>query len=76
MLLAEADKAAMTPEFEKAVCDLKLETAASEIPGRSGFILVYGSIEINCTIDAVFDAANEEISDMLNEFLFVCEGGI
>ncbi len=76
MLLSAADKAAMTPEFEKAIKASKLEVTAAEIPARSGFILVYGSIEINCTIDAVFDAATEEISDMLNEFLFVCEGGI
>ncbi len=76
MLLSETDKAAMTPEFEKAVKASALEALAAEIPARGGFILVYGSIEINCTIDAVFDAATEEISDMLNEFLFVCEGGI
>ena len=76
MLLSETDKAAMTPEFEKAVKASALETTVAEIPVRGGFILVYGSIEINCTIDAVFDAATEEISDMLNEFLFVCEGGI
>lgn len=76
ILLHADDKATMTQEFEKAVKASELEAIAAEIPARGGFILVYGSIEINCTIDAIFDAATEEISDMLNEFLFVCEGGI
>ncbi len=76
ILLSANDKAAMTPEFKKAVKASDLEVSVSEIAARSGFVLVYGSIEINCTIDAVFDASTEEISDMLNEFLFVCEGGI
>ncbi len=76
MLLSAADKAAMTPEFERAVKASMLDVTVAEISASGGFILVYGSIEINCTIDAVFDAATEEISDMLNEFLFVCEGGI
>ena len=76
IILSVADKTVMTPEFKKTVKASELEIATGEIPARGGFILVYGSIEINCTIDAVFDAATEGISDMLNEFLFVCEGGI
>lgn len=75
ILLSADDKAAMLPEFKKAVKSLGLEALTAELPARGGFILVYGSVEINCTIDAVFDASIEEISDMLNEFLFVCEGG-
>lgn len=76
ILLAAEDEKEMPRELAKAVKARRLEISTAEVPARGGFILVYGSIEINCTIDAVFDAATEEISDMLNEFLFVCEGGI
>ena len=42
----------------------------------SGFVLVYGSIEINCTVDAIFDAYADELSDMLGAFLFENGGGV
>ncbi len=32
-----------------------------------GFLLVYGGIEENCTIRAVFDAGREELSDRVNQ---------
>lgn len=35
-----------------------------------GFLLVYGGIEENCTIRAVFDAGREEMSDRVNRMLF------
>ena len=36
----------------------------------SGFILVYGDIDINCSFDAVASAKREELRDTLNEMLF------
>lgn len=35
-----------------------------------GFLLVYGGIEENCTIKAVFRAKREELSDRINRLLF------
>ncbi len=35
-----------------------------------GFLLVYGGIEENCTIKAVFDSKREELSDKVNRMLF------
>ena len=35
-----------------------------------GFLLVYGGIEENCTIRAVFDSKREELSDHVNRLLF------
>ncbi len=35
-----------------------------------GFLLVYGGIEENCTIRAVFDSKREELSDQVNRLLF------
>lgn len=40
-------------------------------PVANGFVLVYGMIEENCTISAMFDAKKEELQDLLNRFLFV-----
>ena len=35
-----------------------------------GFLLVYGGIEENCTIKAVFSSKREELSDRINRLLF------
>lgn len=35
-----------------------------------GFLLVYGGIEENCTIKAVFSSKREELSDRVNRLLF------
>ena len=44
----------------------------SEKPEKvdGGFLLVYGGIEENCTIRAVFDSKREELSDQVNRLLF------
>lgn len=47
---------------------LKISDRPAEMDG--GFLLVYGGIEENCTIRAVFDAGREEMSDRVNRMLF------
>lgn len=47
---------------------LKVSKEAKEIDG--GFILVYGGIEENCTIKALFDAKRDVLSDGVQEVLF------
>lgn len=44
----------------------------SEKPEKmdGGFLLVYGGIEENCTISAVFASRREELSDQVNRLLF------
>lgn len=46
---------------------LKKEPKAIE----DGFILVYGGIEENCTLKALFDAKKDELQDKVNEILFL-----
>lgn len=60
----------------------KLNTALSGKPGAAltisdsvadingGFLLVYGDIEENCSFDALFEAAKEDLQDSVNSFLF------
>lgn len=40
---------------------------------ENGFVLVYGGIEENCTLKAVFDARKEMLQDKANELLFLQE---
>lgn len=47
---------------------LSLSKEVKEIDG--GFILVYGGIEENCTIKALFDAKRDELSDKVHGLLF------
>lgn len=48
---------------------LVLSEEAKKMDG--GFILVYGGIEENCTIQAMFHARKEELSDRVHQVLFV-----
>lgn len=47
---------------------LSLSKETKEMKG--GFILVYGGIEENCTVKALFDAKRDELSDTVNKSLF------
>ena len=76
LLLSQSDILSMTDSFKKLLVDRNIETQPGEIPEHGGFVAVYGSVEINCRIDAIFDEKSEEISDALNKFLFGSEGGI
>lgn len=60
---AEIKKAA---EAKKGT--LTLSSEPKEMDG--GFILVYGGIEENCTIRAMFDAKKDELSDQVQGVLF------
>ncbi len=76
LLLAQGDILSMTDSVKRLLADWNIEAQSGEMPEHGGFVIVYGSIEINCTIDAIFDEKSEEISDALNKFLFGREGGI
>jgi len=49
----------------------KLTLAKGKREIESGFILVYGGIEENCTFKALFDAKKDELSDKVHEVLFL-----
>ena len=76
ILLSQSDIETMTDGFKELLGQLNVEAKSGEISARNGFIIVYGNIEINCTIDALFDEKSEKISDALNRFLFGSKGGI
>lgn len=47
---------------------LVLSPEPAEIDG--GFLLIYGGIEENCGIKAIFDSEKDELSDQVNRMLF------
>lgn len=47
---------------------LKVSREAKNI--ENGFVLVYGGIEENCTLRAMFDAKRDELSDKVHRMLF------
>ena len=71
------DLARMPADFEK-----KIQAAAKGKGGSlvlkkepkaiaDGFILVYGGIEENCTLKALFDSCRDQLQDKVNELLFL-----
>lgn len=61
------------PEKVKSIAESKGgKLTLSEKPEKmdGGFLLVYGGIEENCTISAVFASRREELSDQVNRLLF------
>lgn len=48
----------------------KLEISNEPIAADGGFVLVYGGIEENCTIKAIFDASLDELSDAVQKLMF------
>ncbi len=77
IMFSRADLDRLPKKFEKS-----LDEAIKGIPNASltiskedarldgGFILVYGDIEENCSFEALFSEAKEELQDKVNAFLF------
>lgn len=47
-----------------------LKISRKEMNIENGFVLVYGGIEENCTLRAIFDAKRDELSDKVHHMLF------
>lgn len=77
ILFSEADRKRLPADFES-----KINSVLSDKPGvalslsdrtakiNGGFLLVYGDIEENCSFDALFEAAKEDLQDKVSSFLF------
>ena len=47
---------------------LKVSRETRDIP--NGFVLVYGGVEENCTLKAMFEAKRDELADKVNHIIF------
>ena len=76
LLLSKKDLERLPEGFEDRLnAALKDKGAVLRISGDTrdidgGFVLTYGGIEENCSIDALFDAAHEVLQDKVQEILF------
>lgn len=74
--LCVADLARLPEGFEAEVSRIAKEKGGSlKLSGegkqiKNGFILVYGGVEENCTINAMFDAKKDELSDIVHRLVF------
>lgn len=74
--LCAADLVRLPEGFEAEVSRIAKEKGGSlKLSGegkqiKNGFILVYGGVEENCTINAMFDAKKDELSDIVHRLVF------
>ncbi|MDE7319175.1 MAG: hypothetical protein K2N46_05545 [Lachnospiraceae bacterium] len=66
----------MPGDFEKKITAAAKEKGGSLVLKKEpkaiadGFVLVYGGVEENCTLKALFDAKKDELQDKVNAILF------
>lgn len=48
----------------------ELEVSTGTRPIEGGFVLTYGGVEENCSVEALFYAAREQLQDKVSEILF------
>ncbi|MBO5007423.1 MAG: V-type ATP synthase subunit E [Clostridia bacterium] len=66
----ENDSKRMSKEFTTAVKKHKLTMSDEYSNITGGFILKYGAVEINCSVEALFRDRAEEFTDYINKALF------
>ena len=75
LYLNARDLARMPQDFEERINAEIYERGAVQVKHEpkeieNGFVLVYGDIEINCTLRAVFDERMDALKDLLHPLLF------
>ena len=76
MRLSERDLKRLPPQFEAKINESLTEKVSSvKIGGEpaaidDGFILVYGDVEINCTISALIEASRDELKEKICGIIF------
>lgn len=75
MFLSKHDLERAPKDFEESVNSLVYEKGAVRLSKKpmdieNGFVLVYGDIEVNCTLRAVFDEKLDSLRDALCKELF------
>ena len=75
LYLNRRDLARCPADFEDRINQAVYETGAVQVAKEpkdieNGFVLVYGDMEVNCTLRAVFDEKMDALKDQLNPLLF------
>ncbi len=67
---SDHDKTFANAKVYDVIKEKNLKVSEEIIDAKIGFILDYGDIEENCTIDAIFDGSIEVLSDKVCEIIF------
>lgn len=77
IIFSAADKKRLPADFADRIKAVLTDKEGGEIilsdknaDINGGFLLVYGDIEENCSFDALFEAAKDDLQDKVNSFLF------
>lgn len=75
---SKSDGSVLNDEFKQSVAEAAAKRGGKLTVGEpadvdGGFVLVYGGIEENCTIKALFDAKRDELADEVNRLLFLAD---
>ncbi|MGI5959385.1 MAG: V-type ATP synthase subunit E [Massiliimalia sp.] len=75
MHLSPKDFKRLPEDFEKQLnralsAGKKIQISRETRPCKGGFILSYGGIEVNCSLEALFASRKEQLQDLANEALF------
>ncbi len=75
LFLNARDLARMPADFQDSINAAVYETGAVQVSRtpkdiENGFVLVYGDIEVNCTLRAVFEEKMDALKDLLQPLLF------
>ena len=75
LFLNARDLKRLPADFEDSINSAVYETGAVHVSLQpkdieNGFVLVYGDMEVNCTLRAVFDSSMDQLKDLLGPMLF------
>lgn len=76
IIFSKYDLERMTQDTKNSIVKLaqnkggKLVISDKENNIENGFVLIYGGVEENCTLRALFDAKKDEMSDIINKIMF------
>jgi len=70
LMLNKKDKARISDEFKAKLKEFELTLSEGCADIEGGFILVYGKIEENCSVEAIFRENYEELVDFIGQNLF------
>ena len=70
LMLNKKDKLRISDGFTKKLNEYGLSLSEKDAEIEGGFILVYGKIEENCAVEAIFREHYEELVDFIGENLF------
>ena len=70
VLLSKRDRARVTAEFTAAAEQKGLTISGETRDIDGGFVLSYGSIEENCSIEALMESERDRLHDVVKGFLF------